>query len=342
MREWVINEYSGYQGLRLQECQKQIPSEGEVRIRVEAFALNWGDSDLMKDNYSFSFPSLPARIGVECAGIIDQVEPGVDAINLGQRYCTLPYFYADRGVSADSIIVNAKHVVKAPKGLSAIESAAVWMKYTIAYFPLVELAKVDSQSTVLVTAATGTAGTAAVEIARMCGAKVIATSRHQSNSEYLLNAGASEVFIGDDKSKGLADMIDRVSAGKGVNVVFDPVGGEMMDKYSSVLAQDAKIFFYGFLTGEFPKIPFIDLFNKNTIFHPYSVFHYLAKPELCAKATEFIYRSLEQGKLSPEVDKVFPMQGYKFHGSDPTMGKFIGLQSIDLQSSVIKLGQQQL
>ena len=68
-REWVIHDYSGYQGLTLQACDEQEPGPGEIRLRVEAFALNWGDMNLMRDMYSFSFHRLPARIGMEAAGI---------------------------------------------------------------------------------------------------------------------------------------------------------------------------------------------------------------------------------------------------------------------------------
>ena len=69
-REWVINSYSGYEGLTLQDCALEDAGPGEIRLRIEAFALNWGDADLMLDNYSFSFDHFPARIGMEAAGIV--------------------------------------------------------------------------------------------------------------------------------------------------------------------------------------------------------------------------------------------------------------------------------
>ena len=100
-REWVIRESSGYQGLVLQDCALEDAGPGEVRLRIEAFALNWGDMDLMLDRYSFSFPKFPARIGIEAAGIVDQIGEGVTGIEVGERYCTLPYFYYNRGASAE-------------------------------------------------------------------------------------------------------------------------------------------------------------------------------------------------------------------------------------------------
>ena len=75
-REWVIKDYSGYQGLVLQKCEPQHPGPGKIRLRIEAFSLNWGDMDLMRDNYSFSFNNFPARIGMEAAGIVDEIGDG--------------------------------------------------------------------------------------------------------------------------------------------------------------------------------------------------------------------------------------------------------------------------
>ena len=73
MREWVINDYSGYKGLTLQECAESQPGDEDVRLRIEAFALNWGDADLMLDNYTFSFAKFPARVGIECSGVVDAI-----------------------------------------------------------------------------------------------------------------------------------------------------------------------------------------------------------------------------------------------------------------------------
>ena len=83
VREWVIHSYSGYKGLVLQDCEIEEAGPGEVRLRIEAFALNWGDADLMLDNYSFSFPKFPARIGMEACGIIDQIGEGVTGLRSG-------------------------------------------------------------------------------------------------------------------------------------------------------------------------------------------------------------------------------------------------------------------
>lgn len=89
-RAWRIHDYSSYKGFVLEEETLVEPGEGEIRLKVEAFALNWGDMDLMKDNYSFSFRSFPAWVGIEAASVIEAVRLGVEGLSPGERVATLP------------------------------------------------------------------------------------------------------------------------------------------------------------------------------------------------------------------------------------------------------------
>ena len=308
-RAWVIHDSSGYEGLSLIEQKEETPQAGEVRLKIEAFALNWGDADLMLDMYSFSFPTFPARIGMEAVGIVDMVGADVTGIEVGERYCTLPYFYYNQGTSADSAVVDARYITKAPKGLSAVESTSVWMQYMTAYFPIVELSKAGPEKTFLIPAATSTAGSAAVEIAKLYGATVIGTTRFEYNTEYLKKLGVDHVFVAD--SGNLADLIQDVTKGKGIDAAFDPIGAGMMNQYSPALAKNATIYFYGFLDAQFPQLPLIDMFQANATFQPYSLFNYVENEEMCEKGKAFVYDALEQGKLKPIIDKVYPMEGYK-------------------------------
>lgn len=307
-RAWVIHESTGYKGLTLEEFEEEVPGPGEVRLKVEAFALNWGDMDLMRDMYSFSFPTFPAKIGMEAAGIVDMVGPDVTDIEVGERYSTLPYFYYNQGTSAESAVVDARYVTKAPKGLSAVESASVWMMYLTAYYPLVAISNIDSGSNILIPAATSTAGTAAVQIGRMRGANVIGTTRYAHNEAFLKEMGCDHVVVPDGNN--LADAIDAATAGRGVDVVFDPIGAGMIEQYKSSFAKNGRMFFYGFLDGQLPQIPLMELLVSNVSFHPYSLFNYVEDNEMLNKGKAFLYDALESGKLTPPIDKVFPMEGY--------------------------------
>jgi NADPH:quinone reductase len=308
-RAWVIEKYSGYQGLKLIEYVDEVPGPGEVRLRVEAFALNWGDMDLMHDRYSFSFPKFPARIGMEATGIVDAIGPDVTGITLGERMCTLPYFYFNRGASADSVVIDARYVTKAPSDFSAIESTSIWMQYLTAYYPIIELAKAGPESNILVTAATGTAGTAALELGHMQGARMIATSRFEYNRQYLLDAGAADVIISGQGN--IAEQLMKITEGDGINAAFDPIGAGMIAQYSPAFAKGAQIFFYGTLDTELPILPMVDMWQSNAWFHTYSLFNYVEDPVMCNKGKVFVYDALASGAIHPKIDRVFPMENYR-------------------------------
>lgn len=308
-RAWLLTEYAGYQALELMDVPAEEPGEGEIRLRVEAFALNWGDMDLMWDRYSFSFPKLPARLGIEAAGIVDAVGPGVPGIALGERVCTLPYFYYERGASTESLVIDARYVTKAPEGLSAVESASIWMQYMTAYFPLAEVSRVGPGDFVLATAATGTAGSAALQIGKLLGASMIGTTRFERNRGYLEELGADHVIVTGEGD--LAEELHEITAGKGIDVAFDPVGASFIGRYSPALARDARIFFYGTLDEQFPSLPIVDMFQKNAVFHPYSLFNYVEDKQMCEKGKAFVYDAIASRQLCPRIDRVYPMKEYR-------------------------------
>lgn len=308
-REWVITEYSGISGLELRDYTPADAGPGEVRLKVEAFALNWGDMDLMQGRYSFNFSQLPARVGCEAVGIVDQIGEGVTGIEVGARYCTLPYFYDMNGVSGDSVIREPRYLTKAPDGMDAVEAGSIWMQFMTAYYPIAELAKATPGVNILVTAATSTAGHAAIEIGNMLGATMIGTSRFDYNRDYLIEGGASHVYVGT--GDGLADAVRSFTDGVGVHAVFDSVGAGMITEYSQALAKEAQIFSYGTLDEKLPELPMMSLYQANATFRAYSLFHYIEDADWKKKGLGFVYKALAAGKIKPTVDRVFAMEDFK-------------------------------
>lgn len=307
-REWVIGAYEGFEALRLQNCEREEPGPTDVRLKVEAFALNWGDADLMNNAYSFSFSAFPARIGIEAAGIVEAVGTGVTGIEIGERYCTLPYFYDRRGASADTMLIDQAYIAKAPDGLSAVEAASVWMQFMTAYFPIVEIAKAGPSTNLLIPAGTSTAGGAALQIARMLGAIAISTSRSEANRQYLLDQGATHVFI--DEGGDIEGFLNDVTDGVGIHTAFDPVGDGFMERYGMAMAKGGKLLMYGGLTGVYQGLPFLPMVQRNLWFHLYSLFNYVEDAEARERGKAFVYDALSSGALRPAIDKVFPMERY--------------------------------
>ena len=325
-QEWVIDDYSGFEGLRLQSCQLEEPGPNEVRLRVEAFALNWGDADLMLDNYSFSFSAFPARVGIEAAGIVEAVGSEVQGIEIGARYCTLPYFYDRRGASANTMLIDAAYVTKAPDKLSAVEAASVWMQYMTAYFPVAELANAAPGVNLFIPAGTSTAGNAAIRLGRLCGANVISSTRSATNVGYLKESGADHVFV--DDGSDLPQFLHEVTDGAGINASFDPVGGDFMERYAHSLAKGGHLYIYGGLSGTYSHPPFLAMIQNNLWFHAYSLFNYVEDREACKRGLAYVHGALSNGDLKPYVDKVFPMDGYVeawryLKGARETYGKVV-------------------
>ncbi|MFT6288413.1 MAG: NADPH2:quinone reductase [Halieaceae bacterium] len=325
-REWVINAYEGLEALRLVECDIEEPGPDDVRLRVEAFALNWGDADLMESNYSFSFSSLPARIGMEAAGIVEAFGENVKGIEIGDRYCTLPHFYDCRGASADTLLIDQAYVTKAPAGLTAVESASIWMQFMTAYYPVVEVAKAEPGFTILVPAGTSTAGNAALQIGRMKGATMISTTRSEANRELLLASGADHVFV--DDGGDIEDFLLKATDGAGVNASFDPIGGDFMGRYASAMANGGLLFVYGALTGTFATPPVQTMYQKDLWLNFYSLFNYVQDPAAKERGTAFVYKAIAEAELAPNVDRVFPMEGYLdawryMKGSRESYGKVV-------------------
>lgn len=308
-REWVIDDYTGFEGLRLQECEVDEPGPTDVRIKVEAFALNWGDADLMNDLYSFSFPTFPARTGIEASGIVEAVGSEVTDIEVGKRYGTLPYFYYNRGASADTLLIDHRYVAAAPENLSAVESASIWMQYMTAYFPTMQFVRSAPGVNVFIPAGTSTAGNAAIEIAALQGANVLATTRHERNVDYLRESGASYVFV-DDGEGDLAQFITEATDGAGAHLAFDPVGGTYPASYCHALAKGARVAVYGLLSGAFPEFPIVQMFQSDASVTAYSLFNYVEREADRTAGVDFVYGAVTAGDLKPKVDKVFPMEGY--------------------------------
>ncbi len=308
-REWVINAYGGYEGLELVECTMEEPGPTDVRLRVEAFALNWGDEDLMNDRYSFSFSAFPARIGCEAAGIVEAVGEKVEGIEVGERYCTLPYFYDRRGTSADTMLIDQAYITKAPDGLTKTEAASIWIQFMTAYFPIVELAKAAPGKNILIPAGTSTSGNAALHIGRLCGATMIATTRSEANRQYLLDSGAHHVFV--DDGGDIEGFLRDVTDGVGVHASFDPVGSDFMDRYANAMAKGGILFLYGGLTGQYAVPPFLPMIQRSLWFHTYSIFNYVEDDAANARGKAYVYKTIADGSLKPNVDRVYPMEGYK-------------------------------
>jgi len=303
-----LHEYTGMDGIRLDDIPITEPGAGEIRINSDAFSLNYGDFELFENKYMFSM-ELPSRFGDECAGKVDAIGAGVKGFSIGDRVSTIPWMNEGYGVNGEFAIVPADFATHHPENLTAEEACCIWVAYLTAYYAFIDIAKVEKQDTVLITAASSSAGMAAMEICRMFGAKTIGTSRTNKNREFLLDIGFDYVIAQSDGK--MSESIMEYSAGKGARIIYDPIGGKIVQDYASGMAQNAIIFLYGGMDPSPTVLPEIEMTQKAACLRPFSVYNHVYDQESRERGIRYVFDALSKGDLKAYVEKVYPLEDFK-------------------------------
>lgn len=245
-RVWQ-SDTPGIAGLRQVTLPCPTPGPGEALVRVEAAALNFSDLLMLEDKYQIR-PPRPFVPGQEIAGTV--VVAGPDCgLEPGARIAAKTTW----GGFAGHALVRADMAMPIPENLSFAEAAALPVAYTTAYVALTESTTISPGETVLVLAAAGGVGLAAVEIAKHLGARVIAAAGGADKVELALAAGADAAF--DYRTEGWRDAVKTLTEGRGVDVVLDPVGGDATLEALRLLAWEGRLLIVGFTSGTIPAIP---------------------------------------------------------------------------------------
>ena len=303
-----IHEGDNIDCIRMDELPLREPVGDEVRIKVEAFGLNYGDLDLMADDYPFIL-ERPSLFGDEAAGVVDAVGPDVATVAVGDRVGTLPWMNVGYGVNGEYAFCPEEYVAPTPDGLASEQAAAIWVPYLTAYYALHTAAGIGPDDTVLNCAASSSAGIGATQIAKLAGATVIGTSRTMANAEFIREKCADNVIATGDED--VAGRILEITEGRGARIVYDPVGGPLTEQYADALADRGVIFLYGTMADLPTVVPINEMINHRAIMQPHSVYQYIDDPVLRAEGISFIHDNLADGRLQPVVDRVFDFDDFR-------------------------------
>ncbi len=305
----------------------RIPDEGEIRIKVEVIGLNRAEVMFRQGQY-LEEPQFPSRLGYEAAGIVDAVGPGTENLfAVGDRVSTIPAFsMGEYGVYGESAIVPVHAVAKYPDNLSPQQGTSIWMQYITAYGALIELGGLQKKDAVVVTAASSSVGLAAIQIANAIGATTIAVTRSAVKKAMLQEAGAEHVIVTDEMD--LAQSVMEITGGKGARILFDPIGGPVVNDLADAAAQNGIIFEYGALSPDPTPFPLFPALAKNLTIRGYVLFEIVQNPETLERAKTFIYDNFKNGKLSPQLDKKqfkFEniVQAHEYMESNQQVGKIV-------------------
>ena len=287
----VFDEFGGPEVLHVVEEAVVEPAAGEVRVRIEAFAVNPLDQ-MMRSGISPAPIVLPhARLGVEGTGVIDALGPEVTGLAIGDPVILAAVPDATvRGSYAEYTTVPASRVVARPAGLSSTEAAAIWVAYSTAYGALVEKAGMRPGDRVLITAASGGVGRAAIQIANQIGAVPIAVTRHSAKKDDLFAAGAAEVIA-----------TDHESVASGADIVLDLVMGPGQAELVKAARPGGTLVAAGFLDPRPAPFPT----GAPLTIHSYRSFEHTLDAVVVKRMAAFLNAGVRLGALRPAIDQVF-------------------------------------
>jgi NADPH2:quinone reductase len=286
--------------MNLREVPVPEPGPGEVLVEVWSAGLNFPDALLARGTYQ-ERPELPFTPGMEVCGEITAVGPGVDRTRLGERVIgvtRLPH-----GALAKFAIATATDVLPAPYQLDDASASVFHIAYQTGWFGLYRRAGLRVGETLLVHAAAGGVGSAAVQLGRAAGAKVIGVVGSAEKVPVARRLGA-ETVIDRSATDDLVGAIKEATHGKGVDVVFDPVGGAAHEVSRKVIGFEGRVVIVGFAGGDIQSMAANHLLVKNyAVFGLHWALYRSSKPELVARAHSDLSSLVEVGALAPLVSR---------------------------------------
>lgn len=305
MKAVLAKAFGPLEQLVLEDVPAGKPGPGEVAIAVRACGVNFFDALIVQGKYQ-TRPPVPFSPGGEVAGVIQAVGPGVTGLTEGTRVLA----FTGHGGYAEQVIADAASVVALPEPMDFATAAAFPITCATAYHALADRGQLRSGETLLVLGAAGGVGLAAVEIGKIMGARVIACASSDEKLALAREHGADALI--NYAASDLRERIREVSAGKGVDVVYDPVGGGYTEPALRSLAFGGRYLVIGFASGEIPKIALNLLLLK--VVSMVGVFwgaFAKAQPQRNAANLAELLRWHTQGRLRPHVSATFPLQRYR-------------------------------
>jgi NADPH:quinone reductase-like Zn-dependent oxidoreductase len=315
MLQAVIVGHGGPEKLQLREGADPEPGAGEACIRVRASGINFADI-LAREGLYPDAPRPPVVVGYEVSGTVDAVGSGVDAALVGTEVIGLTRF----GGYADVVSVPAGQVFAKPSGLSHEEGASIPVAYLTAWQLLVVMGSLKPEETVLIHNAGGGVGLAAIDIARHVGATIYGTAS-SAKHPFLLERGVHEVI--DYRSTDWTKEVDRLTAGRGVALITDPLGGTHWKKSYRALRSTGRLGMFGVSTAMSSKLPGplrlagtaagmpffhpVPLMNANKAVFGVNLGHMWGETETIAGWMRTVLDGVDEGWVRPHVDRSFPL-----------------------------------
>lgn len=272
---------------------------GDVRLRVHAASLNFPDVLMCRGQYQVK-PPLPFTPGAEVAGVVEELGAGVEGIGVGDRVLAIPNFGG--GGFAESTTASAAGVFPIPDSMPFAAGAALHVVYQTGHLGLHRRAHLQEGETLLVHAGAGGVGSAAIQLGRAAGARVVATAGGPEKVKVLKQLGADLAL--DYREHDFVDAVKEFTDGRGADVIYDPVGGDTYDRSTKCIAFEGRILIIGFTSGRFADARTNHVLIKNyAVVGVHWAMYNAINPALVRSTHDELVRLFEAGKIDPLISE---------------------------------------
>lgn len=302
MKAVLCKQYGPPESLTFEELPSPRPAAGEVVVSMRAASVNFPDVLIIQNKYQFK-PPLPFSPGSELAGVVKEVGDGVTAFKPGDRVIAFTTY----GAFAEEVKTEAWRLVPMPEGMDFPSAAAFLLTYGTSDHALRDRGALQAGETLLVLGAAGGVGLAAVEIGKALGARVIACASSADKLAVCREHGADETI--DYAAEDLRERVKALTDGRGVDVVYDPVGGAYSEPAFRSLAWRGRLLVVGFAAGDIPRLPLnLPLLKGASVVGVFWGDFTRREPRAFADSVRQLGRWYAESKLRPHVSRTFTLE----------------------------------
>lgn len=304
MKAILCKEFGPAEKLVIEDVPSPEAKGRGVKVRVRAAGLNFPDTLIIEGKYQLK-PTMPFSPGGEMSGEVIAVGDKVTRFKVGDRVAGLTGY----GAFAEEVIVPEHNLLPIPEGMSDEKAAAFTMVYGTSYYALKQRGNIQPGESLLVLGASGGVGLATVELGKAMGARVIAAASSAEKLEVAKAAGADELINYTDEP--LKDAVKRLTNSKGVDVIYDPVGGDFTEQALRAMAWNGRHLIIGFAAGDIPKIPAnLMLLKGCSVVGVFWGSFTQREPEASAQNMMELMKLYAEGKIDPKISEVFEFEDY--------------------------------
>ena len=300
-RSVVVHDLSNnFSNISVETFERKDIQPEEVRIKVKSASVNFPDLLMTAGLYQYK-PEVPFVLGMESSGVLIEKGQRVNNFEIGDEVIVSSF----TGSFSEELCVDQVKVRKKPKGLNWEQASTYTVAYLTAYVSLITKGGLKSGETLLVHGAAGGVGLAAVDIGKFFGANVIAVASSKIKRDFLLSYGADFVL---SPEKGFKDHVKKITNGRGADIIYDPVGGDVFDESIRCIAWNGRLLVVGFASGRIPSVPAnMPLIKGFSVIGVRAGEYGRRSPEEGKKHFEEIDRLISEGSLKPHIHKIYSL-----------------------------------